>query len=172
MEDEPRERPIRQRRREKLRELLREFGGPKALAMTIGTKDTHLIAIEKGRRDVGDELASKLEEKTGKAYGWMDEPVAAEAHLPFRDLNAFEVQLVTLFRQLPSDEERQHALIELNHRLNATAASAPSVANPWAGANNRRKSDLGHTPERRGEVLFGSDGRRVLPPAIAKLVRK
>jgi hypothetical protein len=73
------ERPIRRIRREKLRQLIKEFGGPKGLAIHSGTPDTHFTAIEKQRRDVGDDLATKLEEACEKPFGWMDYDESAGA---------------------------------------------------------------------------------------------
>lgn len=74
MEKSAPERPIREVRRGRLRELLKEFGGPKGLSVQSDTPDTHFTAIEKGRRAVGDELATKLEERCEKPFGWMDLP--------------------------------------------------------------------------------------------------
>lgn len=68
-------RPIRAVRRARLAILIQEFGGPKALAERTKTVDTHLIAIQGERRDIGDALAQKLEEGTGKPFGWMDLPL-------------------------------------------------------------------------------------------------
>lgn len=50
-----------------------ELGGPSAAARAVGTSDTHLIACGKGRRNIGDDLATRLERKAGKPLGWMDE---------------------------------------------------------------------------------------------------
>lgn len=58
------ERPVRTYRRARLTELLADVGGPKALFRLSGVTDTHLIAIVKGRRDVGDEMASMLENQS------------------------------------------------------------------------------------------------------------
>lgn len=69
------ERPIRAIRRQRLAALVAEFGGPKALAEKTGTVDTHLIAIQQGRRDLGDKLAEKLEANAGKPFGWLDLPL-------------------------------------------------------------------------------------------------
>jgi hypothetical protein len=66
------QRPIRRIRRENLSRLISEFEGVKPLAARAGTPDTHLYAIQAGSRDLGDELASKLEAATGKPHGWMD----------------------------------------------------------------------------------------------------
>lgn len=66
------ERPARRIRRENLLRLVAECETTRSLANKTGTVETHLIAIQKGRRGLGDELAQKLEAGTGKPYGWMD----------------------------------------------------------------------------------------------------
>lgn len=77
--DGGRERPIRALRRKRLALLIAEYGGPKALGDKADTTDTHLIAMEKGRRNIGDKLATKLEEACGKPFGWMDGAISPEA---------------------------------------------------------------------------------------------
>jgi len=72
------ERPYRAWRRERLKMLLAEAGGPQKLAALCNTVDTHLIAMSKGRRNVGDELATKLEAKMQKPVGWMDQPLEVD----------------------------------------------------------------------------------------------
>jgi hypothetical protein len=68
----PIQRPIRRIRRENLSRLISEFGGVKPLATRACTIDTHLYAIQSGNRELGDDLASRLEQATGKPHGWMD----------------------------------------------------------------------------------------------------
>lgn len=46
--------------------------GPRALAERLDSVDTHITAIVKGRRNVGDELASKFESAFGLAVGTLD----------------------------------------------------------------------------------------------------
>lgn len=66
------ERPARRIRRENLLRLVAECETTRSLAHRTGTVETHLIAIQKGRRGLGDDLAQKLEAGTGKPFGWMD----------------------------------------------------------------------------------------------------
>ncbi len=77
--DELPERPIRLIRRERLKQLLEELGGPANLAAKAGTVDTHLTACRAGRRDVADTLANKLELGAGKPFGWMDSDPTLDA---------------------------------------------------------------------------------------------
>lgn len=68
------ERAYRENRRQWLSVWADEAGGPKRLAELTDTVDTHITAILKGRRNVGDDLAEKLERKLGKPEGVMDFP--------------------------------------------------------------------------------------------------
>jgi hypothetical protein len=76
-------RPIREIRRANLERLIAEFDNSRtALSKQVETTDTLLSAIRTGNRELGDRLATRLEEKAGKPFGWMDcandEPVAVE----------------------------------------------------------------------------------------------
>lgn len=81
------ERAYRENRRQWLSLWADEVGGPKRLADLTDTVDTHITAVIKGRRNVGDDLAEKLERKLGKPDGVMDWPpqdrVAREAVTPY-----------------------------------------------------------------------------------------
>lgn len=70
-------RAIRETRRLRLLQLLEEAGGPKALAARTGATDTHLTACAKGRRAIGDELASALERGMDKPRDWLDQAIGA-----------------------------------------------------------------------------------------------
>lgn len=107
------ERPVRKARRTRLLELLAEFGGAKALAEKVGSVETHLIACAKGRRGIGDELASKLEAGCGKSFGWMDEdgrgwpfeqvsPETYRDRLSERQKGAVEGYVMRLLGEAPS----------------------------------------------------------------------
>lgn len=65
-------RPYRLRRQEWLAYWLSRAGGPKALAIDLDSTDTHLTAMSKGRRNVGDELADKMEQRFELERGTMD----------------------------------------------------------------------------------------------------
>lgn len=69
---QPLERPMRRVRRLRLDALIAAFGGATQLADLAGSQKTHLSAIQAGNRDVGDVLATKIEEATGQEFGWMD----------------------------------------------------------------------------------------------------
>ncbi len=71
--EDPGVRPVRAARRARLDILISEAGGPTELAAMTGTTDTHLIACQRGRREIGDALATKLELGCDKPFGWMDD---------------------------------------------------------------------------------------------------
>lgn len=112
------------------------------LGVANGTAQRILDEESDPRLSTLDELAEKL----GVGVSALLSPGMTEDQtLPFRDLDAFEVQLVTFFRQL-GDDERHDLLVRLNQR---TATSPmPSTADPWADSG-RRIQDVGHVPERR-----------------------
>jgi plasmid maintenance system antidote protein VapI len=60
------------RRREKLQALVEEAKSASNLAALASTPKTHISALLKGNRGVGDELAAKLESVMEKPPGWMD----------------------------------------------------------------------------------------------------
>jgi hypothetical protein len=68
----PKDREYREFRRYWLSEWVREAGGPKLFAALVETPDTHVTAMLKGRRNVGDELAERFERKMGRDAGDMD----------------------------------------------------------------------------------------------------
>lgn len=56
--------------------LVEEVGSVSALAKLAGTAQSYLSQIigPNGKRDMGDDLARRLEYVTKKAHGWMDAP--------------------------------------------------------------------------------------------------
>lgn len=68
----PKDREYREFRRYWLGEWVREAGGPKLFAGLVETPDTHVTAMLKGRRNVGDELAERIERKMRRDPGDMD----------------------------------------------------------------------------------------------------
>lgn len=152
------------RRRERLNELVDAVGQTR-LADEIGTPKSHISALQAGKRGIGDQLAAKLDqfavETLGKSPGWIDAPdqpieARAKTTMPFRDLNAFEAQLITLFRSLTPDEQHDH-LVELNKRADKKNGNKATPLNPYAG-KERRMTNIPVEVERRGQ--FGLDGRQ------------
>lgn len=68
-------RPYRTTRRERLRQLVLEAGGASDLGRLSDTPKSHISAMLSGARNVGDELATKLEQVMDKPDGWMDTPI-------------------------------------------------------------------------------------------------
>lgn len=78
----PKDRAYREHRRYWLQQWVKDAGGPKAFAALVETPDTHVTAMLKGRRNVGDDLAERIERKLGRDAGDMDReppPGALEA---------------------------------------------------------------------------------------------
>lgn len=91
-------------RQQRLHALLKEAGGPKDLARISGVTDTHLIACDKGRRDVGDEMADTLEAAMNKPAGWMDTDPAADSQ-PALSPDALEI--ARLYERIPAADRRR-----------------------------------------------------------------
>jgi hypothetical protein len=114
-----RERPINAMRRRKLAQLLVEAGGPKKLAAMSGSVDTHLTTVKNGRKDVGDALATKLEQACGKPFGWMD---SDPADVPSIDqLSSRESMLIGSYRAF-ARRASSHELEQLQTLLSDVAA--------------------------------------------------
>lgn len=118
--------------------------------------------LENDTKSFGEKVARKIEDKLGLDRGYLDRaqgkdrPDASQhSGMPFRDLNAFEAQLITLFRALSPDEQHDH-LVELNKRVDKTNGDRASSLNPYAGIE-RRKKNVPVEVERRGQ--FGLDDR-------------
>lgn len=82
------ESPRKIRRRERLKLLLAEEGGPAEVARIVDTPRTHFSAITGGSRGLGDELAAKLESAFGKPAGWFDTPISKGDEPEMFDLDA------------------------------------------------------------------------------------
>ena len=66
--------PRKIRRKERLIALLAMHGGATQVAIESGTPKSHISAMIKGSRGIGDKLAAKLEALYGKEPGWFDLP--------------------------------------------------------------------------------------------------
>jgi SOS-response transcriptional repressor LexA len=64
--------PRKIRRKERLIALLAMHGGATQVAIESGTPKSHISALVKGTRAVGDKLAAKFEALYGKPIGWFD----------------------------------------------------------------------------------------------------
>jgi len=62
-------------RQQRLKQLVAEVGGPTALSDLSGTPKTHISALSRGSRGIGDALAEKFALVCGKPANWMDTPV-------------------------------------------------------------------------------------------------
>jgi hypothetical protein len=67
-------RPYRANRRANLLWLVKKAGGPTELAAVLETPKTHISAMTReGGRNIGDDLATRAEERFKLRAGWMDE---------------------------------------------------------------------------------------------------
>ena len=75
-------RPYRLLRQQWMQHYQNQVGGPGALAAALDSTDTHITAMVKGRRNVGDDLADKLEETFNLLPGTIDlcDPAGLAAH--------------------------------------------------------------------------------------------
>lgn len=104
-------------------------------------------------KSFGSVAARNLEKKVGMPPRYLEERPSPtpDKVSRFRDLNAFEAQFVTLFRQL-SDDGQHDELVSLNQRVDR-AAAAPSAQSPYLGKENRRGGERREsliTTSRRG----------------------
>lgn len=90
LQAEKTERPYRTARRERLAELVKQEGGPTNLADLIDTPKTHISAMLAGSRNVGDDLATKIESRLNKPHGWMDQSIPV-SHSVSEPLAAYRV---------------------------------------------------------------------------------
>lgn len=110
----------RARRRKKLETLLKEIGGAAQAETDTGTPRTHFVALTKGRRGLGDDLAAKLESAYDKPAGWFDSDEAD--YWPF----SIDLQQKVL---LLSDEELRKAENVLRAHLGLEQISASDFTN-------------------------------------------
>lgn len=100
-------RPYRLWRQQRLRALIEEAGGPTKLWELSGTTDTHLIACEKGRRDVGDDMATNLEACMKKPPGWMDTDPAKDNEADASRFSPEAAEVARLYQRLDRFERER-----------------------------------------------------------------
>lgn len=129
--------------------------------------------LENDTKSFGEKVARKIEDKLGLDRGYLDRAqgqatpdASRHSGMPFRDLNAFEAQLITLFRALSPDEQHDH-LVELNKRVDKTNGDAASPLNPFAG-KDRRTKNVPVEVERRGQFGQGDDQPKGRQPRSTK----
>jgi hypothetical protein len=93
----------------------RGWDGPSALVANLGRTPSFWSDLMNGRKSFGEKLARSLEEQMRLPRNAFD-LVQAGHPASFADLNGFEGQLVTLFRQLSPDEQHE-ALRQLHQEL-------------------------------------------------------
>jgi hypothetical protein len=120
-----------ERRKRKLAWLVSNHGGLAAIAEKAGLSAAALDQVLKGVRPaamkqpkgLGNKAARAIEDAFKLGTGWFDTPDAeTAAAVSFGDLNAFEAQLVTFFRQLDASVQHE-VLTSLNSMLPKSKAS-------------------------------------------------
>ncbi|HEX8106731.1 MAG TPA: helix-turn-helix transcriptional regulator [Kofleriaceae bacterium] len=77
-------------RRLRLLELAKQYGTLKALAEETGTDPAHLSQIKNSTRDMGEDVARRIEQALKKPAGWMDAPPGAQGPLADDELEMLE----------------------------------------------------------------------------------
>ena len=167
---------------------LSTFGGRLAYALELSKKDRKALAtalnttVQAVGQVINGDTKSMTAENAARAARFMEvsgfwlatgdgEPQKAKPGMGatlFRSLDTFEAMLITLFRKLPTDDERQHALIDLNQRLDAATSIASSQT--WSGKNRRGPPIPGYEPERRRSDTLVSDTPMASP--VSKTFRR
>ena len=96
----------------------RGWEGPTDLKARLGRTASFWSDLVHGRKSFGEKLARDIEEKMGLSRNALDMVRHGHPH-SFAELNGFEGQLVTLFRQLDDDEQHealQRLALELQRR--------------------------------------------------------
>lgn len=126
-------RPVTEIRRDNLHRLIAEAGNASKLSALTGVPQPYISQVSRAvphsttgqPREMGDDIARKLEVKMGKPRGWMDVDHSALAMAS--DLNGREGQLVGLFRLL-SDVEQIDLVNELTSKLRRAQPPADPAA--------------------------------------------
>jgi hypothetical protein len=121
-------------RLENLRAWCKRHGdvGPADLALKLDKKVQYVSDLLRGKKSFGEKAARHIEAKLGMGRGDLDKGATKIPH-NLGELNGFEGQLITLFRQLSHDEQ-QHVLTEVNDMIVAHGPATKSVANPFPNA--------------------------------------
>jgi phage repressor protein C with HTH and peptisase S24 domain len=87
-------------RRQKLAEIIRQEGSQSAVARKIDTDPSYLSQImsSKGRRNVGEALARRIEERFNKVSGWMDDHREPP---PYQEVNQEQESILSEFILIP-----------------------------------------------------------------------
>ena len=114
----------------------RELAGlsQQAVADRFGKNKATVSAWETGRGDPGIYQFRDLAKLYKTNVSQLLEGVGPIEEIDkFSKLNGLEGQLVTLYRNLPTDAMRDALLVDMNHAYNRTTAPKASVADPFNG---------------------------------------
>jgi hypothetical protein len=147
-------------RRSNLLLLIAEFGSAAALADKTGIDDTYLRNIKNQVREMGDELARRIEENLGRPRGWMDttQDRAADSHahdLLLDYTNATPEWQLTLRLLAKVSPDRQPEIATALNKLLAGSVQGETLSGnldqrkPFF--NSRLGDKKGHARERKSE---------------------
>lgn len=127
-------------RLQNLERLVAEFGTLAAVAERGGTSSIYLSQIRNkakdaktGRpREMGSGMARKLEEGTGKPWGWMDSEHSQQDEAPKDRVSIDEAELIAAFRALRDDETSRRLLLDMAKRLALTSGDSLGGASTQA----------------------------------------
>lgn len=150
------ERPFRQIRRERLKQLIKEAGTAKNLSRLTGTPDNYISNILKGTRGLGDDVATKLEETFGKPLGWMDTPIVEAAGVEVSDAmtpgHALRAVAMTIMNLELEQREQVAQLAAMMFKNGPSPALAAAVDDVTKSVREVR-SMLAHGAPVRDDVL-------------------
>jgi transcriptional regulator with XRE-family HTH domain len=121
---------VRSFRRVNLGNLIARYGGQRAFAERVGLSPAHVSQIMTGRRNVGDQVARRIEQALNRPPGWMDiDHSYAKDNVPELTprqailLDHFEAlteeQQGELLRELEEKKQRNEAIFEALSRKKA-----------------------------------------------------
>lgn len=105
---------LREIRRQNLLLILDSLGGhgaQKKLSDKLGVYSSYISNIRMGQKEIGEEIARKIETAMSLSPGWMDQPHStmneeAPIHDPTPEETVLDARLMTLWKQLPAERQR------------------------------------------------------------------
>lgn len=108
---------LREIRRHNLQLVLSSLGGhgaQKKLSDKLGIYSSHISNIQRGRDEIGESMARRIETVMGLSSGWMDQPHAAmnedapnaDPPDPTPEAAVLDARLMTLWKQLSVERQR------------------------------------------------------------------
>lgn len=162
---------IRQSRKaliENFAELTKNDGGVDALRVKLKVGNSTIQRLRAGETVQLDTLETVADHYRVEVHRLLL-PKLGSLSMPFSDLNAFESQLVTLFRRLNADQQHD-VLIDMN-KLADRVGDSPSEVSPF-----RRTGGRAPKPQDERDVFRGGDSGLspldAIPPTKSRGAKK